>query len=70
MAGERIEIRTPQEHLLLCELVKRNGVYYVEVKARSKYDQFELDTLIHTLLDYKNKIHIAQQCNYASYSER
>ena len=58
MQGKRIEIRTPNEHLLVCALVEMNGRYYMEVKSRNKSDHFEVESMIHTLLDYKNRIEI------------
>ena len=60
MQGERIEIRTPNENLLVCTLVEQGGHYYAEVKSRNKSDQMELDAMIHMLLAYNNKIKILQ----------
>lgn len=58
MQGERIEIRTPHEHLLVCAIVEVNGRYYAEVKSRNKRDHLEVSSMIHALLYYQNKIEI------------
>ena len=60
MQGKRIEIRTPNENLLVCTLVKQDDRYYAEVKSRNKKDRVELDAMIQILLAYNNKIKILQ----------
>ncbi len=60
MQEERVEIRTPKENLLVCTLVEQGGHYYAEIKSRNKSDQVDLDTMIHMLLKYNNKIKILQ----------
>jgi hypothetical protein len=58
MTEERFEIRTPHEQLLVCALFERDGHCYAEVKSRSKRDCLDVDSMIHTLMDYKNQIEI------------
>lgn len=55
MQGERVEIRTPNENLLVCALVEMDGHYYAEVKSRNKRDHLEVSSMIHTLLDYQSQ---------------
>lgn len=62
MTEERVEVRTPHEHLLVCALVERDGHCYAEVKSRNKSDCMEIDTMINALVQYKNQIKIQQQC--------
>ena len=56
MEGNRIEIRTPKENLLMFALVEKNGQCLVEVKSRSKIDFVEPNLIIQSLLNYSNEI--------------
>ena len=56
MQGERVEIRTPNENILVCALCESNGHGYAEVKRKNKSDLLEIDSMIHMLMDYKNQI--------------
>ena len=58
MAEERVEIRTPQEHILVCALVASSGHCYAEVKRKNKSDFLDIDSLIHILTDYKNQVNM------------
>ena len=56
MEGERVEIRTPHENILIFALCESSGHCYVEVKRKNKSDFLDIDSLIHILVDYKNQI--------------
>ena len=56
MQEERVEIRTPNENILVCALCESNGHGYAEVKRKNKSDLLEIDSMIHMLMDYKKQI--------------
>ena len=56
MQEERVEIRTPNENLLVCALCESSGHCYAEVKRKNKRDFLDVDSMIHMLTDYKNQI--------------
>ena len=56
MREERVEIRTPNENILVCALCESNGHGYAEVKRKNKSDLLEIDSMIHMLMDYKKQI--------------
>ena len=55
MQGERIEIRTPNEKLLVCTLIQQDGAFYAEVRSRKKSDHISLDVMINMLSAYNKK---------------
>lgn len=52
---ENVEIRTPNDNLLMCTVVVVDGRYYAEIKRNQKIDRIELERLINILRSY-NKI--------------
>ena len=56
MQEKKIEIRTPNEHLLIFTVVEKNGEYLVEVKNRCKIDFIKPEAIINSLLDYNKNI--------------
>ena len=56
MQEKKIEIRTPNEHLLIFAVVEKNGEYLVEVKNRCKIDFIKPEAIINSLLDYNKNI--------------
>ena len=58
MREERVEIRTPQENILLCALCEKSGHSYAEVKRKNKSDFLDLDNLIYILTEYKKQMNM------------
>lgn len=56
MEKKRIEIRTPNENLLIFALIEKNGQYLVEVKSRCKTDFVEPKMIIQRLLNCNSEI--------------
>ena len=52
MKGERIEIRTPQEKLLVFVVVEADGKPMLEIKKSYKTDYIEIDWMIQLLSNF------------------